>query len=138
MLTFMMFRRENMLIEISNCGQWAIIDRLPMRSCRQTKNCRNRYQVISADQSRYMLYRSLAAALAGMAEVSRESSEPAYSVFYWDSAANDWASNSDTDTDSLDLAREFANESDYAYIVDNFTNQVIYRTSATRPILTLN
>lgn len=36
-----------------------VCDRLPLRQCAEGKNCRNRYQVLSADQSQCWLFRSL-------------------------------------------------------------------------------
>jgi hypothetical protein len=53
-----------------------VIDRLPLRDCKAAKNCRNRYQVLSSDQSECWLFRSLVAAsqfAKGLGDQSKES-----------------------------------------------------------------
>jgi hypothetical protein len=58
-----MFQREGMLRHVCQATGYFVVDRLPMRNCRTTSNCRNRFQVLSADQSRCKLFRSLSSAI---------------------------------------------------------------------------
>lgn len=41
---------------------WLLVDRLPMRECGKAKNCRNRWQLMDAEQGQCIVFRSLAAA----------------------------------------------------------------------------
>lgn len=58
------FSREGMLVYESLSRDYFVADRLPMRACGKAKNCRHRYQVLSADQSECYLFRSKSAAIA--------------------------------------------------------------------------
>ncbi len=55
--TAVQFGKEGMLRH--QRGGWMVIDRFPMRNCAEHKNCRNPYQVMNIDQSKYALTRSI-------------------------------------------------------------------------------
>lgn len=58
-----MFQREGMLRHVCQATGYFVVDRLPMRDCRTARHCRNRFQVLSPDQSRCKLFRSLSSAV---------------------------------------------------------------------------
>jgi len=66
-----LFHREGMLIAECPISGYFVVDRLPMRNCAGKKNCRNRWQLLSADQSEYTLFRSRQAAIDALAEKTK-------------------------------------------------------------------
>jgi hypothetical protein len=52
-----MFRAEGMLVSKCDKTGYFVVDRLPMRNCKDSKNCRNRWQLLSFDQTKYKLFR---------------------------------------------------------------------------------
>ncbi len=57
------FSRAGMLRYFNRRNGWFVVDRFPMRNCAEHKNCRHPYQLLNADQSQYVLFRSLKRAI---------------------------------------------------------------------------